>query len=98
MIHNKCSYEQEVLIDGIHYMIGWIEYRCSRDAYSGEYYADIQNIELSIADDDIQEYVPHTPSKELINKIEDIINDTIDWVEHEESERDYFDELNLDTY
>lgn len=98
MIHNKCSYEQEISIDGVDFMIEWIEYKCSREVYSGEYYVSIQNIEISVADDDAQEYVPLTPTQELINKIEAVITEDIDWNEFEESEREYYDELNFDNY
>jgi hypothetical protein len=94
MLDNRSSNEQDIEIDGVDYLVKWVDYKCTFDAISSDYYVELKSIEIAKYDDEIGDYIVFTPSSDLLEKIESHINDSIDWYQHEQNEKDYYDELN----
>jgi hypothetical protein len=94
MLDNRSSNEQEITIDGIDYLVKYVNYKCTFDAISSDYYVELQSIDIARYDDEIGDYIVFTPSDDLLEKVEKYINDSIDWYEYEKDERDFYDEYN----
>ena len=94
MINNKES-EQSWMYKGQEYLINWIEYSINYYRLDEEYQVTINSIEMSIYDDELGDYILFEPSPDLLVALTLDIEQDIDWDEHENIERDYFDGINF---